>query len=70
MTQKHFIIIAERINTSLRGCLLNPATCAVEQNAILLVARGLGDDFAEINPRFNRQRFLLACVQGTSLDPE
>lgn len=66
MTKKHFEMIAGRINAVLRAS----ATMEEEYGAIMLVARGMADDFKAENPRFNRQQFLTACTKGTGVDPE
>jgi hypothetical protein len=40
------------------------------RDAVLSMARRMADKFELDNPRFNRQRFLTACVKGTNISPE
>lgn len=60
MSKKHFIRIAAKFNEDLR-------TARVIQNsqirisALLSLALGLCDIFADDNDRFDRERFLNAC---------
>lgn len=63
MTRKHFIAIADRIRDLFDGN--SPVSDA---NFIAGYARGiedttkeLCDEFARINPNFDRERFLTAC---------
>lgn len=56
MTKQHFDMIAR--------VLLNRSSDV----PVMLVAKDLADIFVEANPRFNRQRFLIACGVPLSLD--
>lgn len=53
MTQKDFEAVAETLNYT--------GTTTHNWQAVSLIANDLADTFATINPRFDRDRFLVAC---------
>lgn len=55
MTTKHFVAIASNLNIALHN---DPNA----HNAIVLLARNLADEFQEMNPRFNRSKFLSVAL--------
>lgn len=57
MSRKHFNAVAE----SIRFRYLARERDAGEKNAIKLVAEDLAVTFKQINPNFDRGRFLAAC---------
>lgn len=57
MTRKHFTAVADRIRRN-RRAFADDATALL---ALTCLAQDLAHEFAEANPRFDRQRFLTAC---------
>lgn len=54
MTRKHYAMIAGRMRRSW--------LTAEDREPIEALARGMADDFAAENSRFDRKRFLKACA--------
>ncbi len=65
MTQKHFIAVAAAIKATLDLQSTPEAREAVRQTAFSLAAT-----FGDINPRFNRHTFLVACGLAAELRAE
>ena len=59
MTRQHFIAIAEVIRVRRNN------SSPRERTAIGMLAIDLAETFAEINPRFDEDRFLDACGVGS-----
>jgi hypothetical protein len=55
-TQRHFEAVAQVISRE-----LDSATSQVGKRQVRNVALGLADLFKTTNPRFNRQKFYVAC---------
>ena len=64
MSKKDYILIAETISAQLETSSLedgHPDASYNEGLAIKRTAHALADAFAADNPRFDRDRFLIAC---------
>ena len=54
MTAKHFIAVANSINKVLKG--------GGDAEGLRTLAENLADEFAEFNPHFSREKFLLVAL--------
>lgn len=59
MTKRHFEIIASRINQRRLDAV--QAQSPQRQFVLMELAGDLADEFASINERFDRKRFMAAC---------
>ena len=62
MTKRHFIAIAATFKRELELMTdTDSSHTAAEYAAVCAIARHLATTFADVNPRFDRARFLRAC---------
>ena len=59
MTKKHFIAIAAILNGELRDFGFSES----QSGAIHSIAHELADYFQTINPNFDKERFITACLK-------
>ena len=57
MTKKHFTAVAETLNLSFRN-----APSVQAENILTTLACNLADQFEEVNPLFNRSKFLAVAL--------
>lgn len=57
MTKKHFTAVAETLNLSFRNAPNEQA-----ENILTTLACNLADQFEEVNPLFNRSKFLAVAL--------
>ncbi len=57
MTKKHFEAVAQTINLSFRN-----APNRLSELVLTSLATNLADQFEEVNPRFNRSKFLAVAL--------
>jgi len=57
MTKKHFTAVAETLNLSFRN-----APNEQIENILTTLAANLADQFEEVNPLFNRSKFLSVAL--------
>ncbi len=57
MTKKHFTAVAETLNLSFRNAPSEQA-----ENILTTLACNLADQFEEVNPLFNRSKFLAVAL--------
>jgi hypothetical protein len=57
MTKKHFTAVAETLNLSFRN-----APSEQVENILTTLAANLADQFEEVNPLFNRLKFLAVAL--------
>ena len=57
MTKRHFTAVAETLNLSFRN-----APSAQAENILTTLACNLADQFEEVNPLFNRSKFLAVAL--------
>ena len=57
MTKRHFTAVAETLNLSFRNAPSEQA-----ENILTTLACNLADQFEEVNPLFNRSKFLAVAL--------
>jgi len=60
MTRKHFEAVARMFHETLS----NPTVGSSARVAVIALVHQHADYFASENPRFDRERFIAACVTG------